>query len=232
MVDYEKTSEILKMISETGLPVGAAYLSKQLSIPSATVGRLLAELDREGLVKKVSNKGRLITGKGERFLWEKELEKQKEQNANQLVQLITKSDKATMLEILQTRKLLEGYTVELACKNATESELNELEHLMLEHLHTVRQGGLGSQQDLEIHLTIAKVSRNQTIYQILKLMLMEGNVYTKFSYVSDNMKHTQVKQHDKIIQAIQERSVDRAKAALETHLDQIIEDVEEYFQGM
>lgn len=232
MAHEYKDSDILKAINEIGLPVGATYLSKRLLVPPATIGRSLAELDEAGLIKKISNKGRLLTDKGKEFLAREELEKEKEQDASRLVQLITKADKGTMLEILQTRKLLERYTVELACSNATESELNELERLVLEHIHVVRQGGLGSEQDLAIHLAIAKISHNKTIYQILKLMLMEGNVYTKFSHVSDSMKHTQVKQHDAIIQAIQERSVEKAKLALEVHLDQIMEDVLEFFQDM
>lgn len=229
MTDNQRIHFILKSIQDIGLPIGATYLSKKHDIPPATIGRTLAVLEEQGLIKKISNKGRVITDKGRNYLIQEEVRNAKAKNANKLVQLVSKADKNTLLEILQTRKLLEGHTAELACHNAEDSEIDELEHLMLEYLHLIRSGELGSHIDLEIHLTIAKMSRNRTIYQILKIMLTGDNVYTKFSFVSDKLKHIQVKQHDAIIQAIRERSPEKARKSMEMHLEQVIDDLEKYF---
>lgn len=134
------------------------------------------------------------------------------------------------MEVLQVRKLLEIYTARQACLNATEAEFMELERLMLEHLQEIRSGGLGSNTDFQIHLAIARASKVKTIYQILKLILSSDNVYAKFSYVSDHMKNTQVKQHDSIIQAICRRDPDKAGEFMELHLNQIMDDVKQYYQ--
>lgn len=230
MKTNQKLSLVLQTIKEAGLPVGASYISSRLNMAPATVGRILAELDKNGLLTKVSNKGRILTQKGYEHLAREAQKKEKKETAAQLVHTATKADKTTLLEILQVRRLLEVYTARQACQNATEDEICELERLMLEHLHEIRRGGLGSSIDLEIHLAIARFSRVQTIYQILKIILTEDNVYTKFSYVSDHVKHTQIKQHDAIIQAIRERNPEKAGEAMNIHLTQVMADVEQYYQ--
>ena len=90
--------------------------------------------------------------------------------------------------------------------------------------------GAGSNTDFQIHLAIARASKVKTIYQILKLILSSDNVYAKFSYVSDHMKNTQVKQHESLIQAFCRRDPDKAGEFMELHLNQIMDDVKQYYQ--
>lgn len=229
-MDNKKNDLILESMRKVGLPVGATFLSKQHALPPATIGRILFNLEQQGLIEKMSNKGRIVTQKGRDYLLEAETHRENVKNASRLAQLATKNDKNTLLEILQIRKLLEGYTAELACANAKDSDIENLERLMLEHLHLIRSGELGSCIDLEIHLTIAEISGNKTLHQILKVMLTGDNVYTKFSFVSDKVKHTQIKQHDAIIQAIRDRAPERARTAMETHLSQVMSDLENYYE--
>lgn len=230
MKDSEKELLILKAVQNAGLPVGASYLSQQLGLAPATIGRILSDLDIRGLLTKVSNKGRVLTQDGFRFLSQEAVKEYRKETAAKLANFVTESDKQTLLEVLQVRKLLEPYAAQQACENATEAEILELERLMLEHLHEIRSGGLGSNTDFEIHLAIARSSKVHTIHQILKIILTTNNVYAKFSYVSDQLKHAQIKQHDSIIQAIRERDPQKARIAMENHLIQVMADVEQYYQ--
>lgn len=232
MQDTQKKKRILETVRDAGLPVGASYLSQRLNLAPATIGRILTGLEEEKMVTKVSNKGRILTEKGEQYLRQEDLLEEKKQTAGELAAIARESDKSTLLEILQVRRLLEVYAAEQASINATEEEIAQLENLMLEHLHRVRKGELGSEVDFEIHLTIARASGVKTIYQILKLILTKDNAYSKFSYVSDKLKNTQIKQHDSIIQAIRERDAKGAGEAMEAHLLQIISDVETYYQEL
>ena len=68
MIDKQKSLTILKSVQDAGIPIGATYLSKELSIPPASIGRILTELEDEKLIEKVSNKGRVLTDKGRQFL--------------------------------------------------------------------------------------------------------------------------------------------------------------------
>lgn len=70
-----------------------------------------------------------------------------------------------------------------------------------------------------------------TYHQVkLKLILSSNNVYAKFAYVSDHLKNAQIKQHDSIIQAIHDHDPEAAGKAMEAHLDQIMDDVRQYYQ--
>lgn len=70
-----------------------------------------------------------------------------------------------------------------------------------------------------------------TYHQVkLKLILSSNNVYAKFAYVSDHLKNAQIKQHDSIIQAIHDHDPEAAEKAMEAHLDQIMDDVRQYYQ--
>lgn len=229
--DREKKKLVLETVRSAGLPVGASYLSQQLGLPPATIGRILTTLEEERLVTKVSNKGRILTEQGEMFLRQQDLVREREETAEELAELAAKSDKDTLLEVLQVRRLLETYSAEQACLHATEAQIEHLETLMLAHLHEIRNGGLGNEVDLEIHLAIAEASGVQTIYQILKLILVKDDAYTKFSFVSDQLKNAHIKQHDAIIQAIRDRDPEQAKAAMDSHLRQIMGDVERYYEG-
>lgn len=230
MIDQAKKKMVLQSVQEAGLPVGASYLSQKVDLPPATIGRVLAQLEEEELVTKVSNKGRVLTCKGEHVLRQEELAEERQKTAGELAEIAAKSDRDSLIEILQVRRRLEVYTAEQACLHATEEEIVNLETLVLAHIHEVRAGGLGSDADFEIHLAIARASRVNTIYQILKLILSKDNAYTMFSYVSDQLKNAQIKQHDTIIQAIRDRDPERAGKEMDSHLLQIMEDVKRYYE--
>jgi GntR family transcriptional repressor for pyruvate dehydrogenase complex len=220
---------ILNSIRESGVPVGAVYLSERLNIPSATVGRVLSSLENEGYIEKVSNKGRQLTDKGKSYLVDRKNWTHKINTASKLLNIVESISKERLLEILQVRQLLEDLTVELACKNATEHELQELDKIMLDYAYDLRYGGLGNEYDLQLHLKIAEISHNQTVHQILKLILTEKNAYTKFSSVADSLKNMQLIQHDEIVQAVKARDVTRAKLAMSRHINKIIADVMQYY---
>lgn len=111
----QKELLILNAIKNAGLPTDASYLGKQLGLAPASIDRILTELETRGLLTKVSNKGRILTKSGIEFLAQKELKTQKAESVAKLAAFTTASDKNTLLEILQVRKLLKPYAAEQAC---------------------------------------------------------------------------------------------------------------------
>jgi len=230
MKNDQEAFQIMTAIKEAGTPVGATYLTTVVSVPPATIGRIMQKMEKDGLLAKVSNKGRVLTDKGIAFLEENEKRETKLKTAGKLINILESGSKAHLLEVLDIRKYLEGRSASLAAANAAEEQLHQLDEIMLEYLVEIRHGGLGSEQDLQLHLTIAKMSGNYTIYQILKLLLTNENAYTKFSSASINqVRHTQLQNHENIVNAIKAHEPDKARYAMEHHLDQVIKDVKEYF---
>jgi GntR family transcriptional repressor for pyruvate dehydrogenase complex len=229
------TNELDKMkliltIRESDIPVGAAFLSEKLNIPPATIGRMLAKLEKDGLLEKVSNKGRQLTNKGIEYLIEEKTKNTKLKTANTLINMVENSSKERLIEILDVRRILESKTIELACQNANDEDIAELDNILDDHSYVVRHGDLGSDQDLKLHLTIAKISKNKTINHILKLILTEEDVYAKFSYLADHVKNIQLQQHSDLVEAIRCHDPEAGILALEKHLDQVIFDVNRYYK--
>lgn len=214
-------SALLTAIKEAEAPIGAMFLSRKLDIPPATIGRMLKEAEDRGYLVSVSNKGRQLSAEGEAYLQDITLLDTKRLAANKLIQSTMRASSEYVLEVLQIRKLIEPYSAMMACEYATDEQLNELELLLLEHTLVVKGGGLGSDQDLRIHLAIAKCTGNVTLYHILELLLTENDVYTTLATIPSAAKRSQIVSHDALIHAILARNKEGAKLAMEAHLEQL-----------
>lgn len=228
-IKTEYVEIILSEIKYSDFPLGAVFLSEKLNIPQASIGRVLAELEKKGLLEKVSNKGRQITPKGLEWLKEHQAHKTKIKSSQKLVSIVQEISKERLLEILDVRKLLEGCTVELACRNASAEDIDALEGILLDHKYAVRHNMRGSDEDLRLHLMIAKLSKNDTLYHLIELMLTGENAYDTFSAVADHITNIQIQQHADLVAAIKKKDAVAAKKALNIHLDQVISDVKKYY---
>lgn len=220
--------EILNTIKNLGEPVGAIQISQMMSISQATVGRIMLRLEEEGLISKVSNKGRIITEKGIKYLNEENIRYSQKEDVNKLIETVNNVSKEMLMEVLEVRKLLEVKTVEMACINITKEDIDELENILRKHEWELKNGVMACDLDLQFHLSIAKISGNKTIYQILKLILTENNAYAKFSIVGEEYKDNQTKHHKEIIEAIKNKDITGAKKAIYKHLEEVRLEVEQY----
>ncbi len=217
--------QILELMKEEKAPVGAIVLSKNLSIPQTTIGRVLLELEVKELIEKNSNKGRVITEKGLNYLISIQEEINKVDVAITMANIYNDISKEKLIEILGVRKIIEERIVELACENGTEEDMKELEIIFEEHQIEVKSNRLGNEEDLQLHLKLAKMSGNHTLYNLCKLLLTNDNAYTKFSIVTEDIKLSQLDQHKKIVEAVKNRNKEEAKINIISHLNQIIKDV-------
>ena len=217
---------IMSVMSEVQIPIGAIYISEKVDIPQASVGRILKELEDKGLVKKISNKGRILTKSGKSYLKSKCEQKSKIDVALELSK-ISKDDniKEKLIEILEVRKLLESKSIELACQNRTDNQITELELIYMSNFNEINDNKLGNEQDLELHLKIAEMAHNKTLYHLSRLLLTENNAYTFFSVVTEDIKLEQLKKHKKLVTCIKNRNVELAKKTIVEHINQIIDDV-------
>lgn len=220
--------QLLRTIDRVSFPAGAFFLSGELSTPPATVGRMLKTAEDEGYLEQVSNKGRILTNQGRVYLREADAAALREQAARDLITTATSVTPGQLLEILQVRRLLEPYTASLACVHAAERDISEIEDLAFEQVFDIRRGGLGSEQDLRLHLKLAELSGNAAIRHILKLLLTENGVYIQFSSMSEKMKIQKLTQHDDIVNAIKSRDPEKAALAMEQHIDRLIASEKSY----
>jgi len=217
--------KILELIKDSPTPLGAAYLSKQTGIPPATVGRMLAKMEKQNLVEKVSNRGRQITLTGEKYLNSLSFQTQSLDAASELIELMQDDSKERLQEVLYVRKLLEPKAAEIATMNATESDISTLEDILLDYAYEVKHGMPDSESDMNLHLYIAKMSGNMTIYHILKLIFQDDNTYSLLTAATSLPFETRLQQHRDIINAIKERQPLQASAMMEKHLEIVMQNL-------
>jgi len=229
MKKYDE-KDVLRTISNIKLPVGAIQISEQLGIPSASAGRMLAALEEKGYLEKVSNKGRVVTDKGKRFL---ELENEKTEKmgiAEKLISSASYYNKDELLQILQTRYLLEAYTAGRCAVLADEQDIENLKIIQLEYYYAILHGESGSEQDLKFHLKIAQIAGNKFIYDMLKLILTSNNAYSSFSKVTLAIRKCYQNDHDALLDAIINKDRELAETTARRHLERVIQNVTEIYE--
>lgn len=224
----EKYLPLLKVIEAVHGPVGASYLStnKELGMSQATIGRKLVFLEKQGLLIKVSNKGRMLTAKGYAALKNNEISLSKNKIAAELVHLSTSENKCSLLEIMRVRILLEPYAAQKAAENANEASIINLENMAYAHRYMLSQGKPANQEDLGFHLAIADMCGNLTLKKILELLLTNNNAYVEFSKAGDAQRDLQVQQHFRILDTIRRRDNAAASEAMLEHLESVRKDVD------
>lgn len=217
---------ILKEMSEANIPVGAIYLGEKLQIPQASVGRILQQLEEENLVAKIGRKGRIVTKEGEEYIREYDRQHSLIQTLYNIANIHNEEvSRNKLLEVMEVRLLLEIKTAELACKNRSNAERDELKRYILEWKMALHNGETGSEQDLKLHLQIAKMANNDTLYSMCRLLLTEDNVYTGFSANAEHLLTIQSEQHETIVNAIVKQDANAAKEAMRIHLISISNDI-------
>jgi len=126
-------------------------------------------------------------------------------------------------QLLEVREALEGMACRLAATMMSDTEIEELRHLLDEHSRQEGvQGGTGYYQDprdSDFHFRIVKGSRNKWLEE----MLCEGlydllRVYRFKSSTRAGRAMQALKEHQAIVSAIASRNADKAEAAMREHL--------------
>lgn len=225
MVKKEYDFEILQALNQYGAPAGAVYLSSVMNIPPANIGRALFQLEKRGLVQKVQNKGRIITEHGKRYLEQYEAKNSKIMIANDLIDSAEANNIEYLLEIMELRKLLEGYTAENCAKVITEKQFHELEGIQIDYVYELRHGHAGREQDLALHLKIAEICGNRTIEKVLRLILTDNDTYAEFTNAAVQLHNLRQNEHGRILEAIKNRDVAASRYEMEQHLNRVVENV-------
>ncbi len=228
--DLKLEYEILYQISKNNLPMGASLLSLKIDASQATIGRKLQELEHKNFLKKESNKGRIITSEGKKYLKKLKNDIIKSQNVKELIKDSNSFSKKRLLDILMVRKILERETVRMATKRITKTQLRRLKKIINLQEIKVSQDLLGDEEDLKFHSLLARISGNKVMEQILTLILTQNGVYSEFSYIRKKLHTSIVKDHKGILNAIEKGDAELAANLMVSHIDKIIDDVNKYFE--
>lgn len=192
----EATDRLRDLIVQGRLAAGARLnerlLTAQLGVSRTPLREAFKVLATEGLVDLLPNRGAVVS----------------------------QIDATRLSESLAVMGALEALAGELACRNATDAQVNEIRALHYEMLAYHARGDLAGyfKFNQAIHLKIVKYSGNAVLYNIYRQM--NGNL-RRARYMANLSKErwdAAVREHDEILAALGARDVKRIKALLSDHL--------------
>jgi GntR family transcriptional regulator, transcriptional repressor for pyruvate dehydrogenase complex len=119
----------------------------------------------------------------------------------------------------EVRTMLETYFAAVAAKRGREEDHRELEELLDAWEHATSDVMASSQADVAFHRAIAKAGRNE-LFLVLLDSISGALLENRRETLSLEHRHAKVyDEHRAIVEAIKARDPDRARQAMECHLD-------------
>lgn len=139
---------------------------------------------------------------------------------------VLEGEEVSILDLLEVRLGLEVQAVGLAAKRATSEDIQALEICLQDMLSKVDKGGMGSEDDVAFHMSIAFATRNsaqiylmRSFYELLFHGISESRIYL---YEAGNLT-TMNQQHAEILQAMKDKNPEEAQACMERHIRFVME---------
>ena len=133
--------------------------------------------------------------------------------------LINSFKQATYKDLIEMREALEQKIVELAVKNATDRDIEEVE-AFLESIDS--NGEKNSMSDHDFHLRLAQLSKNILLTNFIDIYYDLICELGESSFKNNEKRKAEVlEEHKKIISAIKARNVEEAKKEILRHLNMV-----------
>ncbi|MCE5256442.1 MAG: FCD domain-containing protein [Spirochaetaceae bacterium] len=230
----KKALLILDILSKSEKPLGTWAITNELKrrgfdVSPATTGRLLNDLEQEGLLKKQdNNQGRTITHRGREFLSSKILEEKLTPNCQQLSELVNSNTLQKFLMVLEARKAVESATARLAAKNASADQIMELERIVNKREEAIRRSETVHKYDIEFHSLIAESSGNKILSLLYQTISVQGQQSEMFEMIRKKDAGKYESSHRAICEAIKNRDENLAEKCMINHIESLMSDVMEY----
>ncbi|GAA0792282.1 GntR family transcriptional regulator [Clostridium sp. AF19-22AC] len=177
-------------------------IGKELGVSRTPVREALRQLELEGLVSIIPNKGAYVTG-------------------------ISPKD---VSDIYMIRSMLEGLCARWATENITDEQLDELDEIMLlSEFHMKREGGGSAEQMAELDGKFHAILYEASDSRILSHVLLDFHKYVqlarKTSVVAEERARKSIREHKQLLRAIRDKDADLAEQLANEHILHVIQNL-------
>lgn len=223
----------LKELADSPEPIGcwrirAALHAAGIVASEATAGRLLRQLDQEGLTRALDSRGRVLTDKGRRRLAALEDAHRRHSYHKDLLQAVRAESIEDVRDLLTARRAVEAETARLAALRGTARDIQEIEKAVHWHIQEMRSGGDRLDHNRAIHRLIAQASRSRILQAVVNVLLQEEYLQELQTHIQRAVDGFAPKDHLLVLQAIKDRQPDRAAEAMRAHIDRLLRVVQSY----
>lgn len=195
-------SDILKGKYKENDELREVTLGKELGVSRTPVREALRQLELEGLVKIIPNKGAYVTG-------------------------ISQKD---IKDIYAIRSMLEGLCARWATENITEEQLQELDEIILLSEFHMRRESINSvdhvtEMDGRFHAVLYEACDSKILSHVLTDFHKYVMSARRASIVSEERARKSIREHKQILRAIKDRDADLAEQLANEHILHVIENL-------
>ena len=178
-----------------------AALGKELGVSRTPVREALRQLELEGLVRIIPNKGAYVTG-------------------------ISSKD---VHDIYRVRSMLEGMCARWATENITDRQIEELEEIILLSEFHLSKKGRQTEQVAELDGKFHKVLYEASNSRILEHVLTDFHKYVQMartkSVGAKNRAEKSIAEHRRILEAIKKKDAALAEKLANEHIMNVMENL-------
>lgn len=187
-------TDILQGRYPSGKPIREGQISEELGVSRTPVREAIRQLELEGLVTFIPNKGAIVAG-----ISLKDIE-----------------------DIYAIRSLVEGLAASWAAKHITDEQLEELEEIMELADFYVQKNNFTKAFDLDsrFHQVIYNASHSRSLHHLLSSFHHYVQKARLKSISSPNRLKQAVIEHSEILKALKERDPDKASSMMTHHVKQ------------
>lgn len=193
------SEELIKMIKKQilagelnpGDRIVETKLARQLGLSQSPIREALRQLQGEGIIKIVPNKGPSVVA----------------------------LEMKDIFEVYSIRSMLEGLAMRMAVHNATDEEIDELERFyesMKTKLHDDSVAYL-LEDSLQIHETIIRLSNHSRLHKMYQSITFQVALVNRMLGVRSS-KQQEVEEHGELIAALKKRDPDEAEHIMRKHI--------------
>lgn len=138
---------------------------------------------------------------------------------------LIKTDTQKIFDLIEVRKAMEAWGAFKAAQRATEEDIKRLESIIEEMGKAIEEGRDWDKEDADFHLAIAQATHNMVQTHIMSTLydLLRESVARIFTDKTKMKKLFQ--QHSRIVNAIKNRSPEKARERTLEHLDYVESEV-------
>ena len=198
-VFQEIREDILKGKFKENEELREATLGKELGVSRTPVREALRQLELEGLVHIIPNKGAYVTG-------------------------ITEKD---VHDIYMTRSMLEGLCARWAAEHISEEQIQEMEEVLLLTEYHLDRGNAEQLAELDgkFHEVLYDASQSRILRHILSDFHTYVQVARKRSVKKEDRAKKSLEEHREILNALRTGDADRAEELAHIHILNVMENL-------
>ena len=177
-------------------------LGKELGVSRTPVREALRQLELEGLVTIIPNRGAYVTGISHKDIW----------------------------DIYMIRSMLEGLCARWAAEHITDEQLDELEEaILLSEFQMKKESGFSIEQvaalDGRFHAVLYEASGSRILSHVLTDFHNYVQTARESSIVSEDRARKSIREHKQILRAIKERDAEMAEQLANEHILHVMQNL-------